>query len=259
MQPAIGPWSNVVRHGPRVDAQSSAAVPISSRFATVLTLDNAEHRAGRCIQLSIHDSQRSRRWAMLASRRLFAKFLAGCALSLLAITSGVPVAASEDSEVRCLALTIYFEARGESELGQLAVGHVVMNRTRDADFPRTVCGVVQQGGEARNRCQFSWWCDGLSDRPRDKSALLASLVLAIQIYHGCSNDPTAGALWYHTSEVRPAWSAKFGHPQKIGAHVFYRGEPDKQRLTKAFATANELSAECSPASYPAKKTEVAAR
>ena len=196
---------------------------------------------------------------MLASRRLFAKFLAGCALSLLAITSGVAVAASEDSEVRCLALTIYFEARGELELGQLAVGHVVMNRTRDADFPRTVCGVVQQGGEARNRCQFSWWCDGLSDRPRDKSALLASLVLAMQIYDGCSNDPTAGALWYHTSEVRPAWSTKFGHPQKIGAHVFYRGEPEKPRLTKVFATANEPSAECGPASYPAKRTEVAAR
>ena len=195
---------------------------------------------------------------MLASGRLFAKLLAGCALSWLAITSGVPAAASDDSEVRCLALTIYFEARGESELGQLAVGHVVMNRTRDAAFPRTVCGVVQQGGEARNQCQFSWWCDGLSDRPRDKSALLASLELAVQIYHGCNNDPTVGALWYHTSEVRPAWSTKFGRPQKIGAHVFYRGKPEKQRLTKAFATADP-SAACSPASSPAKRTDVAAR
>ena len=194
MQPAIGPWSNVVRHGPRIDAQSSAAVPFESICHSVDIGQSGTsgwtlHSTVRRIN---HDFQRSRRWAMLAPRRLFAKFLTGCALSLLAITSGVPVAASEDTEVRCLALTIYFEARGESELGQLAVGHVVMNRTRDADFPRTVCGVVQQGGEARNRCQFSWWCDGLSDRPRDKSALLASLELAIQIYHGCSNDLTGG-------------------------------------------------------------------
>ena len=53
---------------------------------------------------------------MLASGRLFAKLLAGCALSWLAITSGVPAAASDDSEVTMLALTIYFEARGGSEL-----------------------------------------------------------------------------------------------------------------------------------------------
>ena len=196
---------------------------------------------------------------MLASGRFFGRFLIGCALSFLALTGGVPAAKSEDSEVRCLALTIYFEARGESELGQLAVGHVVMNRIRDADFPRTVCGVVQQGSEARNQCQFSWWCDGLSDRPRDKSALRESLKLAMQIYRGCTNDPTAGALWYHTSEVRPAWSTKVGRPQKIGAHVFYRGKPEKQRLTKAFATADEPTAECSPALPPAKRIDVALR
>jgi spore germination cell wall hydrolase CwlJ-like protein len=196
---------------------------------------------------------------MLAAGRLFAKFLACCTLSWLAINSAGPAAASDESEVRCLALTIYFEARGESELGQRAVGHVVMNRTRDADFPRTVCGVVQQGGEARNECQFSWWCDGLSDRPRDKSALLATLDLAMQIYHGCSNDPTAGALWYHTPKVRPAWSRKFGRPHRIGAHVFYRGTPDKRRLTKAFATTDEPSAACGPASSPAKRTDFAAR
>jgi hypothetical protein len=84
------------------------------------------------------------------------------------------------------------------------------------------------------------------------------LELAMRIYHGCSNDPTAGALWYHTSAVRPAWSTKVGPSQKIGTHVFYRGQAGKQRLTKAFAAADEPS-ECRSTFSPAKRTYFAAR
>ena len=73
-----------------------------------------------------------------------------------------PTQAAPADELKCLALNIYFEARGEPESGQLAVGHVVM-------FPGTVCGVIQQGGALRrHRCQFSWWCDGRSDKPGNK-------------------------------------------------------------------------------------------
>jgi hypothetical protein len=147
-------------------------------------------------------------------------------LGLMLITSANrPATASETGDIHCLALTIYHEARGESHLGKLAVGHVVMNRTRSAAFPDDVCDVVKQGGERRHRCQFSWWCDGRSDRPRDAVALLRSLSLARDIYHGCTIDPTAGALWFHARSVNPSWSKAFRPGRRIGQHVFYRGNP----------------------------------
>lgn len=82
-------------------------------------------------------------------------------------------------ELRCLALNISFEARSEPDLGKIAVSHVVMTRVESKLFPDTICKVVKQGGETRrHRCQFSWWCDGRSDLPRDTTAWRQSRALA---------------------------------------------------------------------------------
>ena len=125
-------------------------------------------------------------------------------------------------EIRCLALNIYFEARSESIEGQHAVGHVVLNRVAHSGFPDTICGVVKQGGEKRrNRCQFSWWCDGRSDEPLNRRAWLLSLTMAYAIYHGHTSDPTQGALWYHADYVTPHWSKALMLVTKIGHHLFY--------------------------------------
>ncbi len=126
------------------------------------------------------------------------------------------------SEVQCLALNIYFEARSESDAGKRAVGHVVMNRVADPRFPGWVCEVVRQGGEwPRNRCQFSWWCDGRSDQPRDRASWQRSQDVAYQVYWGYSQDPTDGALWYHADYVKPAWRKLMGKGAEIGRHIFY--------------------------------------
>ena len=133
-------------------------------------------------------------------------------------------------EVKCLALTIYFESRGEPDAGKVAVGHVVMNRVNDPRFPGQVCKVVRQGGEwPRNRCQFSWWCDGRSDKPKDRRAWGLSQELANAIYAGVSEDPTEGALWYHADYVKPYWKNVFAPGPKIGRHIFYRQTGDKAR------------------------------
>ena len=135
-----------------------------------------------------------------------------------------PAAAGMDlsRELECLALTIYFEARGESDEGKIAVGHVVMNRTLHPLFPRKVCEVVQQGGEKlRFHCQFTWWCDGRSDQPREWRAWEKSKALARRIYWDDSPDPTAGALWYHADYARPRWRRDLSRGPKIGRHVFY--------------------------------------
>ena len=126
-------------------------------------------------------------------------------------------------DVGCLAMNIYHEARGESEQGKLAVGHVVINRMLDPRFPGTICEVITQGGqEPLGRCQFSWWCDGRDDRPQDRWAWSESRFLADRILAGKDRDPTGGALWYHADYVAPAWGRKLAPGPTIGRHKFYR-------------------------------------
>lgn len=126
-------------------------------------------------------------------------------------------------EVECLALTVYFEARGEPDDGKRAVAHVVMNRVSDRRFPDTVCGVVRQGGETdRHRCQFSWWCDGRRDTPANAAAWKRSADVAYWAFKGFSKDPTGGALWFHAESSSPSWRKAFQRGPKIGGHVFYR-------------------------------------
>ena len=135
-------------------------------------------------------------------------------------------------EINCLALNIYFEARGEPVDGKIAVGHVVLNRVADKRYPDKICAVVKQGGQKpRNRCQFSWWCDGRSDRPRDLQAWTESQVLARVVFWGYAEDPTGGALWYHADYTLPAWGRKLERGPMIGRHQFY--VPNKPRLSQA--------------------------
>ena len=120
---------------------------------------------------------------------------------------------------QCLALAMYWEARGEGKKGMNAVGSVVMNRVKDQRFPNTVCRVVKQGGELPP-CQFSWWCDGKSDRPTDSRSWRRAMHLAEQVLHGHQHDPTRGALYFHSRHVKPRW--KLQRVARIGAHIFYR-------------------------------------
>jgi N-acetylmuramoyl-L-alanine amidase len=119
----------------------------------------------------------------------------------------------------CVALAMYWEARGEGHQGMLAVGSVVINRVEDDRFPNSVCGVVYQGGETPP-CQFSWWCDGRSDRPTQESLWTASLILADELLTARPNDPTHGALFFHNTSTRPPWRRE--RTTRIGNHVFYR-------------------------------------
>ncbi len=128
------------------------------------------------------------------------------------------------SEFICLALNDYFEARGESLVGRLAVAKVVLNRAMDSRFPANLCSVIKQNrARTLHRCQFSWTCDGRSDTPRNRIAWYQSLKLAAAVLQKDSNidDPTNGALWYHAVFVRPPWSNRLEVSGIIGGHVFY--------------------------------------
>jgi hypothetical protein len=133
-------------------------------------------------------------------------------------------------EISCLAQNIYFEARSEPHVGKLAVAHVVMNRVASKRFPGSICEVIRQGGSAQlNRCQFSWWCDGKSDKPGNLRAWRESLKLASDIYWGLVEDPTEGAMWYHADYVSPNWRTDLVEGPKFGRHIFYASKSDKPR------------------------------
>ena len=120
---------------------------------------------------------------------------------------------------QCLALAMYWEARGEGTRGMEAVGSVVLNRVDDRRFPNNTCNVVMQGGE-RPPCQFSWWCDGKSDRPKNYQAWDKAMRLADSMLHGRRGDPTRGALFFHSTSVSPGWERR--KTTRIGNHIFYR-------------------------------------
>jgi hypothetical protein len=126
------------------------------------------------------------------------------------------------AEENCLARAIYFEARSESELGQLAVAKVILNRTRDPNYPKTVCGVVYQGSDRRNSCQFSFACDGLPDEIKNKEAWNHSKRVAHKAMAGDQSIRVIGAATnYHADYVQPRWARSMKRLIKIGRHIFY--------------------------------------
>ena len=130
-------------------------------------------------------------------------------------------AASLKQEQDCLALALYWEARGEGRDGMVAVGWTILNRVDSKDFPGTPCGVVRQGGE-KPPCQFSFWCDGRSDRPREQHSWNRAQAISAELLLKPPPDPTDGSVFFHTTSVRPPWMRKQTRTVQIGSHVFYR-------------------------------------
>ena len=144
------------------------------------------------------------------------------------------IAMEATKQHECLAKNIYFEARNEPFAGQLAVAMVTLNRVNDKEFPNKICDVVYQGlhwasgHPKRDRCQFSWYCDGRDDAVKNKRAYKKSEMvadLAIESYNALKTkglDITEGARYYHTYEVSPRWSKVYPVVGRIGDHIFYR-------------------------------------
>ena len=128
----------------------------------------------------------------------------------------------QGKEWHCLTEAIYFEARGESVMGQLAVAEVILNRVDSAGYPETICKVVNQGTGRKHSCQFSYTCDGLSEDIADKKAFEQIGEVASFMISGKSHNITRGATHYHNKSVAPSWSSKFHRTKTIGKHHFYR-------------------------------------
>jgi len=135
------------------------------------------------------------------------------------------------SEIECMAKNIYFEAAVESAAGQLAVAQVTLNRVNSKHYPNSVCEVVYQGPHTsdgfpkRDRCQFSWYCDGKGDEVKNKGKLwntahnLAKYVLKRQ---EDLLDITDGATHYHANYIdAPRWAGQKRVTTSIDQHIFY--------------------------------------
>lgn len=137
--------------------------------------------------------------------------------SLYALVDRYSAGAPLDVEATCLATAVYFEARGESPEGQLAVARVVMNRAASGKYPPTWCGAVKQ------HLQFSFVRNGRfptinagCDAWR-KAQAIARLAISNAV-PSLSSD----VLWYHANYVAPSWGRRLTRAEKIGAHIFYR-------------------------------------
>lgn len=134
-----------------------------------------------------------------------------------------------NKQLQCLAMNIYHEARSEGIQGQRAVAWATLNRVAHNDYPNTVCDVVYQaetdenGNPIRNRCQFSWFCDGRSDEIRNQAAWNIANQVAEDVMgkYGEETDPTGGAIMYHADYVNPYWSSSYRREVRIDSHVFY--------------------------------------
>lgn len=134
-----------------------------------------------------------------------------------------------DGDLECMAKNIYFEAGTESWTGKLAVGRVVLNRVADARYPGNICDVIYDGYRPGYRnCQFSWYCDGKSDRITDRIRVSKnwqdSERAAVMILLGGYEGIVEGATHYHANYVRPAWRHELTFVTRIDTHIFYRWE-----------------------------------
>ena len=160
-------------------------------------------------------------------------------------TAAIQAQQIPDRAPECLALNMYYEARSQGTAGFLAVSAVVLNRVNDSRFPNSVCEVIEQGPireswktrqhknlssskrkyyPIKNRCQFSWYCDGKSDVPRNKKKYqeLLDLSKAIMYNEISFVDVTDGALFYHADYVTPGWAKTKQKTVEIQDHIFYR-------------------------------------
>lgn len=152
--------------------------------------------------------------------------------------------------VQCMATNLYFEARDQSFAGQIAIALVVVNRVKDKRFPNSICSVIYEGPmkeswktkadptlseddriyyPIKNRCQFSWYCDGKSDEVKEESTYkhlyeISELFLDQDVTF---LDITEGSTHYHAHYVAPDWGDDHTKVMQIDDHIFYRWETPK--------------------------------
>jgi spore germination cell wall hydrolase CwlJ-like protein len=159
-----------------------------------------------------------------------------------------------ETELKCMAENIYFEGRAEPMIGKVAIGKVVMNRIKSDRHPNDICGVVHEGPHReswktrgkdvkdeerkfypiRNKCDFSWYCDGKKDIvwvsymdgtqiDANATAWRDSVNVALFVMTGELRDVTNGADHYYNYNIsNPYWAPLMIETAVIGNHRFMK-------------------------------------
>ena len=169
------------------------------------------------------------------THRIKMKILVCC----LALTLASPIAYTKKvdakaQDMRCMQANIFFEARGESRLGKLAVAKVTTNRKDSKQYPNSVCKVVFQPWQFSWTKQLSWKriqqvMDGSTKgmKAKDRLALKEAQELAWTALEGPVTILPSSVLHYHALSVQPYWAKKMQKHKVIGQHVFYKQKGKK--------------------------------
>jgi spore germination cell wall hydrolase CwlJ-like protein len=118
------------------------------------------------------------------------------------------------AELLCLAKNIYYEARGESVYGKIAVAQVTLNRvTHRTQFDASICQVVYA------KRQFSWTHE--KHKLPSGTAWQEAQLIAEAVINGLAHIPEFNALYFHTRQVNPIWNRNKKVIARIGNHTFY--------------------------------------
>ena len=154
-------------------------------------------------------------------------------------------ASDREAALECLTAAVYYEASGESVIGQQAVAQVVLNRVRSPSFPASVCAVVYQGSLLPTGCQFSFTCDGSLARAPWRADWRRARHIAEQALNGAVLPSVGLSTHYHRIDVLPYWASTLSKEALIGHHIFYRwpgswGEPPAFRQHYSGAEPNPV-------------------
>ena len=158
----------------------------------------------------------------------FAAIINAIVLTATVSTSALADTCDAKEQINALALNMYHEARGEGADAMQLVGEVTLNRVESKHFPNSICRVVYQarydsrGNPLRHQCQFSWYCDGRSDKARDKRLWELSVEIATGLVEESIDRLGTQATHYHADWVNPSWSRRYEVVGYYGNHIFYQ-------------------------------------
>lgn len=119
------------------------------------------------------------------------------------------------SQIECLKINAYMEARGQGVKGMQAVTWVVLNRTKHPSYPSTPCSVIKQPQ------QFSWW-NGKTPKIKEKDAYMQAERVVEGVLSGKLKDNTNSSTHFHSARIKPVWASRLSYTTTIGSHCFYK-------------------------------------